>query len=384
MKIAYLAGANSIHSVRWIKFFADRGHDVVWISLAPPIPEAESLLRRTSDVPNIDVNVRTSDVPKLPLRFYEITPSPLTDVNGLFALRYLPKAVRQIKEILRKENPDILHTHSAGTYGLAAALANFHPAVLTPWGSDILLAGFIKKLVLMFVINRADAYTCDGKNTFERLIGVGADREKIHLIRFGTDVEKFKPENRKQKLENRIRIISLRSLVPIYDVETLIKAAAIVVKSVPNIEFIIAGDGDQRKYLENLAQTLNLMSHGLIRFVGRVDNEELPELLRQANIYVSTALSDSGLSASTAEAMATGLPVVVTDTGDNKDWVDNEFVIPVKSPEKLAEKIIALIKNEDSRKKQGVRNRQIIEEKNNYYIEMEKVERLYEKIIKSS
>ena len=334
------------------------------------MPEAEELVKKT--------------------RFYEIKPSPLADINGGLAIRHLPDAVRQIKNIFQAEKPDVLHTHSAGTYGLAAALVNFRPAILTPWGSDILLGGFLRKLVLMFVVGRADAYTCDGENTFQKLIGLGAEREKIHLIRFGTDVKKFRPAQYKDfaspyglAKSQKLRIISLRSLISIYDVETLIKTAAIVVKSASNIEFVIVGDGNQKEYLANLAQDLNLTRYDLVKFVGRMNNEELPALLQSADIYVSASLSDSGLAASTAEAMATGLPVVVTDTGDNKDWVDNEFVIPVKSPELLAEKIVALIKNGEIRKRQGVRNRQIIEEKNDYRVEMGKIEKIYEEIIAS-
>jgi len=367
MRIAFLAGANSIHSVRWIKFFTDRGHSIVWISFAPPIPEAEDLVKK--------------------VKFYQIEPSPLTDINGRFAIRHLPPAVKQIKRILLTERPDVLHVHSAGTYGLAGALVNFHPTILTPWGSDILLGGLIRKFILMFIVDRADAYTCDGENTFQKLIGLGAEREKIHLIRFGTDVEKFHPAQSKDFASSyglakskTLKIISLRSLEPIYDIETLIKAAAIVVKSSPNIEFIIAGDGSQKEYLVDLAAKLNFTRLNLVKFVGRINNEELPALLQSADIYVSTALSDSGLSSSTAEAMASGLPVIVTDSGDNKEWVDNEFVIPVKSPEILAEKIITLIKDEESRKGQGIRNRQIIEEKNNYHVEMEKVEKLYQRV----
>ncbi|HXF44198.1 MAG TPA: glycosyltransferase family 4 protein [Candidatus Paceibacterota bacterium] len=371
MKIAFLAGANSIHSVRWVKFFADRGHQIVWISFAPPIPEA------------------TDSVEKV--KFYEIKPSPLSDINGLFAIRYLPSAVKQIKKILQAEKPDVLHVHSAGTYGLAGALADFHPMILTPWGSDILLGGLIRKFALMFVVDRADTYTCDGENTFQKLIGLGAEREKIHFIRFGTDVDKFRPSQSKEvelpqgsSTSKKLKVISLRSLISIYDIETLIKAAAIVVKETPNVEFVIAGDGNQKEYLLDLTAKLNLTMLNLVRFVGRVNNEELPALLQAADIYVSTALSDSGLSASTAEAMATGLPVVVTDTGDNKDWVDNNFVIPVKSPEMLAQKLITLINDEKLRAAQGARNRQIIEDKNNYQIEMEKVEKVYENLVTRS
>jgi len=83
--------------------------------------------------------------------------------------------------------------------------------------------------------------------------------------------------------------------------------------------------------------------------------------------------------------MASGLPVIVTDSGDNKKWVEENkggFVVPLKNPEKLAEKIIYLLKNENLRKSFGEYNRKIIEEKNNYYKEMEKMEGVYKKLIK--
>jgi len=110
-------------------------------------------------------------------------------------------------------------------------------------------------------------------------------------------------------------------------------------------------------------------------------------MLNNADIYVSTSLSDSGLAASTAEAMASGLPVIVSDSGDNRQWVDDNkggFVIPLKSPEILAEKIIYLLKNKTLLKSFGEYNRKIIEERNNYHKEMGKMEKLYEEITKKT
>jgi glycosyltransferase involved in cell wall biosynthesis len=82
--------------------------------------------------------------------------------------------------------------------------------------------------------------------------------------------------------------------------------------------------------------------------------------------------------------MACGLPVVITNNADNRKWVtDNEngFLIPVKDPKALSEKIIYLLKNEDVRSRFGQINRKIIEERNNYYREMEKMERIYEQLV---
>jgi glycosyltransferase involved in cell wall biosynthesis len=118
-----------------------------------------------------------------------------------------------------------------------------------------------------------------------------------------------------------------------------------------------------------------------VKFVGFIPNEKLPEYLASADVYVSTSLSDAGLAASTAEAMACGLPVIVTDFGDNRRWVKNGvngFIVPLRDPKTLADKIVYLLKNENIRKEFGIRNRIIIEKKNNYYKEMERMEHIYE------
>lgn len=382
MKIAFLAAANSIHGTRWIKFFADQGHEIVWITLAPPDKDAGELLKAHA--------TRIS--------FHEIRPSPLADINGTLAILHLPLAVWRVKRIFKKTAPDILHIHSAGTYGFTGTLAGFHPAVLTPWGSDILLSAGFKKRLVEYVIGNADYLTCDGENTIEKLVELGAKREKIELIRFGVDVEKFKPKPKPIDPYRPITVISLRTLIPVYDLETLIRAAEIVLKKVSNVNFVIAGDGDQRTYLEKLAIDLHI--DAFIKFIGRYSPDKLPDMFEEADIYVSTALSDSGLAASTAEAMAAGLPVVVSDSGDNRAWVDDGstslttsgstgspqaggFVFPCSDFKMLAEKIVHLIQNPEARISFGVWNRRIIEEKNNYYREMAKVETIYQKLVEA-
>lgn len=369
MKLAFLAGANSIHSVRWIKFFADRGHDITWISLSPPIPEAAELARR--------------------VHFHEVAPSPLADVNGPLSFLHIFPAVKKVRNILAHANPDVLHIHSAGTYGLVGALAKFHPTVLTPWGSDILLTSTLKLPLVRSIVRRADAYTCDGENTRAKLIELGADPSRISLVRFGTDMEKFsvnKGRVSSSGASREVRIISLRSLEPTYDIETMLRAASLVVTQRPEARFLIVGDGSMRNELERLAEHLGLMASGAVVFLGRIENNKLPDLLCSTDIYVSTSRSDSGLASSTAEAMACGLPVVVTDSGDNREWVEEGkggFVVPCGNPKALAEKISYLIAHPEARGVFGAVNRARIERDNNYAREMEKVEKIYEKIIES-
>jgi glycosyltransferase involved in cell wall biosynthesis len=83
--------------------------------------------------------------------------------------------------------------------------------------------------------------------------------------------------------------------------------------------------------------------------------------------------------------MACGLPVVITDFGDNSKWVkDGEggFIVPLKNPMTLAEKIIYLLKEKAKRKTFGAVNRATIMDKNDYFKEMTRMERIYEEITK--
>lgn len=222
----------------------------------------------------------------------------------------------------------------------------------------------------------------------EALIKLGVDSKKIVVVYFGTDTQKFNPEKRNEMLKIEFGtyklpvIISLRNFEPEYDIKSLVKSIPIVLNAVPEAKFEIAGSGSHEAELKELAKSLGVSDS--TRFVGWIPNDKLPKHLASADVYVSTSLSDAGLAASTAEAMACELPVVITDFGDNRKWVEdgvNGFIVPLKNPKTLAEKIIYLLENEDVRKEFGKRNRKIIEEKNNYYKEMEKMENIYIELI---
>jgi glycosyltransferase involved in cell wall biosynthesis len=223
------------------------------------------------------------------------------------------------------------------------------------------------------------------KDAMKRL---GVSPEKISLIHFGIDTKKFSPRQKNKSLKARLGIddsptvVSLRNLNPLYDVESLVKSAPLVLKEIPETQFIIAGEGSEEEKLRRLAKSLGVADS--VKFIGFVQNDELPEYLNTIDVYVSTSLSDAGIAASTAEAMACGLPVIVTDVADNRKWVEdgvNGFVIQTKDPKSLAEKIIYLLKNEDIRKRFGKVSRKIIEEKNDYYKEMGKMEGIYEQLV---
>jgi len=297
----------------------------------------------------------------------------------------------QFKRLIKNINPDIIHAQSIMDSTLLGAVSGFHPFVVTPWGSDVLVAPQKSKMsrrMVKYVLERADLITCDAEHIKEPLTKLGADPQKIQLIYFGVDTRKFNPGQRDERFREELgilnspTIISLKRFEPIYNVESLITAVPLVLREFPKAKFLLVEKGSQEEKLKQLAKSLGVSDS--VKFVGWVPENELPCYITSADIYVSTSLSDAGLAASTAEAMACGLPVIITDFGDNRKWVQdgvNGFIIPVRAPEVLASKIIHLLKDEETRKRFGEINREIIVERNDWEKEMGKMAKLYEELI---
>ena len=319
---------------------------------------------------------------------------PLASTDSAFRYVFSPISIQGVRRILADEKPDIVHAHYASHYGFIAAFVNYHPLILTVWGSDILInpGQFrILRYMVQFALRKADLITCDAEHIIKLLVELGAVHSKINLIYFGTDIKKFNPKKRNEELREKIGVqkspivISLRNLEPLYDVQSFIRSIPIVLKKIPEVKFVVVGKGSQELFLKNMAENLNVSNK--VTFLGSIPSEEIADYLASADIYVSTSLSDAGLAASTAEAMACGLPVIITDFGDNNRWVKdgvNGFLFECNNPKSLAEKIIYLLNNKEERMSFGEVNLVTIKKRLNYWIEMAKMENLYEVLSKKA
>jgi L-malate glycosyltransferase len=366
MRICFLADIRSIHTKRWIEFFAIN-HEIHLITLDYPKNEMTSV--KLEDYTRINVKIHT-----IPKSFPNI-------LFNSFRVRNLVWTIK----------PDLLHAHFVTHYGYWGSKSRFHPFVVTAWGDDVLIHP--KTLGLAYLVNHAlqsaDLITCDGENSFRAILGHGIAPEKIKLITHGVDTNKFSPDVYDPDLFCRIFknrfpvVISIRGFNPIYNPETLIRAIPLVIKEKPNVNFMIAGQGYDEEKLKILARDLGADAN--ITFCGWISHDNLPPYLASADIYVSLALSDGGVAVSTFEAMSSGLAVIVTETGDNRLWIQNDvngYIIPVRSPENLAEKILYLLRHPSVLDTFGAANRTLVEEKQDYYKEMEKVHVLYKGLVR--
>jgi L-malate glycosyltransferase len=273
----------------------------------------------------------------------------------------------------------LIHAHWAIPTGLIGAWVGGllrKPLIVTIHGSDFKMAmesaGVVRKLFL-YVCRKANLVSCVSEVQKKEVETLGIAEGKISTFPMGVD-ETFVEagENRKQEQNKQtIRILSNRNLLANYNVSQLIKAIPRVLIEEPRAKFFIAGNGEERKNLEELVKRLKVSA--AVQFLGQVPHQEMRNLLAQSDIYVSTSPSD-GTSVSLLEAMGAGAFPVVTDIPSNREWIldgDNGFLFPVGDEGRLADRIVEGIRSKKLLEKAMKRNQEIIVKrgywKNNIY-----------------
>lgn len=254
-----------------------------------------------------------------------VIPMLLYMLSGLF------KAVA----LIRRERPNVIHGHWIVPTGLIAALAGRLlrvPVVNSAHGMDVRISAHRP---VGYLFDLAVALSSAVTVVSEAMKGRPSLTEAA-TIPCGVDEGFFAV----QSGEREDRIISTRSLEPIYDLETLIRAAPLVLEGVPDAKFTVIGSGSQAAMLEALAVDLGVRDR--IDFLGRLENADIPGQMGRAKIYVSTSLAD-GTSISLLEALAAGLLPVVANIDANHPWVKHEqtgFLFKPHDPQDLAENIL--------------------------------------------
>ncbi|MDP2961051.1 MAG: glycosyltransferase family 4 protein [candidate division Zixibacteria bacterium] len=337
MKLLFLSDARSFHTKRWVDYFVNQGYESYLFSLEK----------------------------SQGTKAFEIFISPKSEYPLLKYLLALP----QLKKIIKEIEPDLVNAHFIPNYGFLGALSKRKPLVVSAWGSDVLVSSkksFFHRTRAKYVLTKADLVTCDGMNMFQELCALGVEKDKIVLAPMGVELNLLRERSISGRFENKeeIIILSMRSLEPVYDLKTLIKAVPLIISQThKKLEFWIIGEGSQKEELVKLS--LNLGIERNIEFRGYISREELEDCLQKADIYISTSLSDS-TSVSLLEAMASGLLPVVSDIPGNREWIEegkNGFLFPIGDYQALAQKIVWVINDFKDIEKLRMENHKIIREK---------------------
>jgi glycosyltransferase involved in cell wall biosynthesis len=345
-----------------------------------------------------DTNVLTID--KNPVKIegakYFTFPQELNEIGNRFVndvkyVKYIYGQRKYIRKIVKEIEPDILHGGWVLQHGFISALSGFHPFLLMPWGSDILVtpnqSSYWTKKQLIWTIRKADMITCDAEHVKQEIIRLSNyPAEKIIVFPWGIDLRKFNSRvdrnliRKKLGWEDNIVLIMTRSFEPIYGVEYFLQALPSLCKRYKSIRILLCGDGSLRPKFEHYVSENQLKRY--VHFVGYVPNDNLPYYLSAADIYISTSLSD-GTSLSLLEAMAMKLPCIVTDIPANREWITdgyNGYLVPPRHVADIIEKVEVLLNNDELKRLFGERNLIIAQHRADWNKNFTKLEKIYAKL----
>lgn len=256
-----------------------------------------------------------------------------------------------------------IHAHWLIPQGFICALVNSISIkrgpllICTSHGGDIYaLDNYLFRIIQKWTIKRC-TQLCVVSNAMKRKVAMlGIPVEKISVMPMGVDLQnEFIPVagiERKDK-----RLIFVGRLVAKKGVDCLLEAMVNVVKTVPEVELLIVGDGPLRQTLEKQVVESGLAGH--VYFYGSTRHDQLPELYTSASIAVAPSTGQEGLGLVIIEALGCHCAVIASSLESVHDVMDDDtgcFVNPGDAVD-LAQKICFLLENRELRTQMAVQGR---------------------------
>jgi glycosyltransferase involved in cell wall biosynthesis len=300
---------------------------------------------------------------------------------------------RALRHVLDGLGTQVLHAQFVRRYGWLAALSGVRPRVITPWGSDILRVGrrqYRTRLWNRFALRSADLVTVSSEGMRAASIRAGARSERIQLIHHGVDTERFAPGPPDPDLVRQLDVggsavvFSPRTVRPLYRQDVVVDAVASLATAGRNVTLVLSARGADPADLAALRErTAAAGISARLRILDDVPHEQLPDLLRIADVVVSVPETDS-FPVTLLEAMACGCPVVASDLPAVSpvlgalDPVAPRLIAPVGDVAATATAIAAALDLADAdRRRLGAAFREFVRRTADYDTNMARMERLY-------
>lgn len=336
----------------------------------------------------IDVQIVTRRHPGLSA-FSEVDGVPVHRV-GTSGPKALASAAFTVGAVdrLRRLRPDVIHAHellSPTTVAVIAGVVTGAPVVV-----KVLISGEVRYLRderplgrqrLAVFRRRVDAFVTISRDIDDELAAVGVPAERRHHIPNGVDVERYRPPTAWEREEHRWRhrlgpgptIVFVGRLEPQKNLRQLVEVFARVRDRHPGAELLLAGEGSEERPLRELA------GPG-VRLLGEL--RDVTGLFQAADVFVLPSWRE-GLSNALLEAMACGLPVVVTAVGGATEVVDqgrSGLLVDPGDATELQAALETLVADPGRRLAMGTAARQEIVDRYALTDRVEEFRRLYRKV----
>ena len=345
MKILFLSAAKSIHTVKWVNAFAERGHEVYLISIKGHEPKEDSLHENIS--------------------FYSL--------KYAGTLGYYLNAF-ELAKVVKKVRPDVINVHYASGYGTLARISHISPYILSIWGSDVYDFPYesrFKNYILKKNVKKAEMLASTSECMANQLRKVmGNEAMKIWATPFGVDLNLFNPDNYSKIDNNDFVIGTVKALESKYGIHELILVFDMLKKQLDlnsnfkkNLKLFIYGDGSQKRFLTEIIKEKQLSNCVFLK--GRIPNFEVPKAISEFDIFVALSQLDSeSFGVAAVEAMAMKKPVVASDVDGFKEVMENNatgFIVKRDSILEATHAIRKIAENETLRKTMGENGRKRVE-----------------------
>jgi len=365
MRVLYFTPDYTTHDRRFLDRLARTRHEIWHLR-----GDRGDIAYETRPAPD---GVRTADLPP-----------PPAHLKGLDRWKHqLPAFEKALLEI----KPDLVHAGPVQSCGYLAALAGHHPLLVASWAFDLLLDAErddAMREATRFTLGHADWLHVDspaGRVAAARYAKIKAKR--IIEFPWGIQLDRgiLKQRDPRRSTAETITVISSRTWGPMYGIETVVDAFRLAHAREPRLRMILIGDGPLASKINDAIRAAGLDS--VITRPGRLPEDELSRRYADADIYLSCTRTD-GTSISLLEAMASGLPPVVSDIPGNRDWIENGvngFLAPVDDAPAFAEQLLRATQlNEAERARIAAQNRKIVETRADFGRNVEKLVEAYDRI----
>jgi L-malate glycosyltransferase len=281
-----------------------------------------------------------------------------------------PLLGRDIERMAEAHQANVIHCHQYSPFIYSCLARVWHPSLkilFTEHGRLSDAPPSMKRKVANRVFARLPHRVfAVSENLKQHIVAEGFPPGRVGVVYNGIDIGPLPDEGCRRRVRTSLgipdgafAIATVARLDPVKDLDVLLRAVASLARRLPAI-LLIAGDGSERRHLEDLAASLE--AQDCIRFLGHRD--DVRDVLAGCDAYANSSISE-GISLTILEAMAVGLPVVATRVGGTPEILDETCsrLVPSRDAGKMAAALAELAFDPAARARLGLSGRQRVEER---------------------